>query len=108
MSPVRSADNYLAAAEALSRSGLDSYLSIKAPALGFSPELVAELLQRTRSAGVRVHFDSLSPESAERTLALIAAAAQHDDELGITLPRDGAAVLAMPAPRSSSGSGFGW
>ena len=84
--PRQVADNYLAAAEALSRSGLDSHLSIKAPALGFSPELVAELLQRTRSAGVRVHFDSLSPESAERTLALVAAATQHDDELGITLP----------------------
>ena len=84
--PRQVADNYLAAAEALSRSGLDSYLSIKAPALGFSPELVAELLQRTRSAGVHVHFDSLSPESAERTLALVAAATQHDDELGITLP----------------------
>ena len=77
---------YLAAVEALSRSGLDAYLSIKAPALGFSPELVAKLLERTRSAGVRVHFDSLSPESAERTLALIAAATQRDDELGITLP----------------------
>ena len=77
---------YVAAAEALSRNGLDSYLSVKAPALGFSPELVAKLLEPARSAGVHVHFDSLSRESAERTLALIAEAALRHDELGITLP----------------------
>ena len=77
---------YLATAEALSRNGLDAYLSIKAPALGFSPELVAELLTRTRAGGVRVHFDALSPESVDRTLALIAESAQRHDELGTTLP----------------------
>ena len=76
----------LAAVEALSRNGLDAYLSIKAPALGFSPVVLARLLERTGSAGVRVHFDSLAPESAQRTLALIAEAAQRHDELGITLP----------------------
>jgi proline dehydrogenase len=78
--------NHATAAEALSRNGLDAYLSIKAPALGFSPDLVAKLLQRTRPAGVRVHFDSLSALSAERTLALIADAREHHNELGITLP----------------------
>jgi proline dehydrogenase len=76
---------YLEAVEALSRDGLDSHLSIKAPALEFSPELVGKLLERTRPAGIRVQFDSLSVETAERTLALIAEA-QHQDELGITLP----------------------
>ncbi|MEK6328294.1 MAG: proline dehydrogenase [Actinomycetota bacterium] len=77
---------YLAAVDALSRSGLDAYLSIKAPALGYSPELIAKLLERARSAAVRVHFDSLSPESAERTLALIAGATQDGHQPGITLP----------------------
>jgi proline dehydrogenase len=77
---------YLAAVEALSRNGLDAYLSIKAPALGFSPVLLARLLERAGSAGVRVHFDSLAPEFAERTLALIADAAQRHPQLGITLP----------------------
>jgi proline dehydrogenase len=77
---------YLAAVEAVSRSGLDARLSIKAPALGFSPELVARLLAEARSAGVGVNFDSLSAESAERTLPLIAEAAPPPDQLGITLP----------------------
>jgi proline dehydrogenase len=78
--------NHLTAAEALSRNGLDAYLSVKAPALGFSPDRVAKLLERTRPAGVRVHFDSLSAESAERTFALVGDAREHHDGLGITLP----------------------
>jgi proline dehydrogenase len=78
--------NHLTAAEALSRNGLNAYLSIKAPALGFSPDLLAKLLSRTGPAGVRVHFDSLSVQAAGRTLALIADAREHHDELGITLP----------------------
>jgi proline dehydrogenase len=84
--PRQVAREYEAAVDTLAQRGLDSYLSIKAPALGLSSELVAELLERSRSAGVRVHFDSLSPETAERTIALIVAAAQQHKELGITLP----------------------
>jgi proline dehydrogenase len=84
--PSQVAHAYLAAAAAVSRSGLDTYLSIKAPALGFSPERVAELLERTGSSGVRVHFDSLAPESADRTLELLAGAASRHPGLGVTLP----------------------
>ena len=84
--PGQVAETYRAAAEAVSQNGLDASLSIKAPALGFSPDLVAELLRRTCSSGVRVHFDSLAAESAERTLALIAGAASLHPELGVTLP----------------------
>jgi proline dehydrogenase len=84
--PGEVAQTYLAAAEAVSQNRLDTHLSIKGPALGFSSELVAELLERTGSAGVRVHFDSLAPESADRTLALIGDAASRHPGLGITLP----------------------
>jgi proline dehydrogenase len=84
--PDQVARTYGAAAEAASRNGLDTHLSIKAPALGFSTELVAELLKRADSSGVRVHFDSLAAESADRTLALVAGAAPAHPALGITLP----------------------
>jgi proline dehydrogenase len=77
---------YQAAIEALSPTGLDTRLSIKAPALGFSSELVAELLQRAGPSGVGVRFDSLAPESADRTLALIAGAASRHPGVGVTLP----------------------
>ena len=84
--PGQVTQTYRTAVEAVSQDGLDTQLSIKAPALGFSPELVAELLERTGSAGVRVHFDSLAPEAADRTLALIAEAASCEPLPGITLP----------------------
>jgi proline dehydrogenase len=84
--PDQVARTYRAAAEAVSQDGLDTHLSIKAPALGFSPELVAELLTRADSSGVRVHFDSLAAESADRTLALVTGAAPAHPALGITLP----------------------
>jgi proline dehydrogenase len=84
--PSRVMRAYLAAMQALSGSGLDARLSIKAPAFGFSPELLVKLLEQSRSAGVGVDFDSLSWESAEPTLALIAEVASPHDELGITLP----------------------
>jgi proline dehydrogenase len=84
--PRRVAQTYLAATEALSRSGLDMCLSIKATALGFSPKLVAELLERTGSSGIRVHFDSLAPESADPTLALMADETSRHPGVGITLP----------------------
>jgi proline dehydrogenase len=77
---------YLSATEALSGSGLDARLSIKAPAFGFSPELLAKLLEQSRSAGVGVDFDSLAWEAAEPTLSLIAGVASSHDELGLTLP----------------------
>jgi proline dehydrogenase len=77
---------YLAAVEALSLSGLDACLSIKATALRFSPKLIAELLERTGPAGIPVHFDSLTPESVHPTMALAADAASRQSGLGITLP----------------------
>jgi proline dehydrogenase len=84
--PDQVAQTYGAAVEAVSQDGLDTYLSIKAPALGFSAELVAELLEQTGSAGVGVHLDSLAPEAADQTMALIADAGSRQPELGITLP----------------------
>ena len=84
--PGQVAQTYRAAVEAVSQNGLDAHLSIKAPALGFSPELVAELLTRTGSPAIRVDFDSLEAESADRTLALIAGAAPRHPGIGVTLP----------------------
>lgn len=84
--PEQVAHAYLAAAEALARSGPDMCLAIKATALGFSPELVAELLGRTGPSGVRVHFDSLAPDFADRTLDLIRDAASRQPGVGVTLP----------------------
>lgn len=85
-SPRRVCDMYLAAARALGSAGIDGYLSIKAPALGFSSELLAEIVEAARTAGVAIHFDSLAPEAAEPTWDLIASTRDRCSRLGCTLP----------------------
>ncbi len=65
---------------------LDCYLSVKAPALGFDLTLLKTILDQARSARAIVHFDALSPETADRTLALIAEARPIYSRLGCTLP----------------------
>jgi proline dehydrogenase len=70
----------------VSRDGLDTHLSIKAPAFGFDPGILAELLGRAGSSGIGVHFDSLAAETADPTMALVPEAASRHPEVGITLP----------------------
>ena len=82
----RVADAYLAAVHALARATLDCYVSIKAPSLGFSGDLVAELLEAARPHGCGIHFDSLGPEAADHSWALLAEAAARGGRLGCTLP----------------------
>jgi proline dehydrogenase len=88
------ADQYLAALEALavgraehfSVDGLDTYLSIKLPALQFSAELLGEVAERAARRQVRLHFDSHGPETADATWQAIVALAGGGPELSSTLP----------------------
>src|SRR5436309_1543455 len=84
--PRRVADAYLAALRGLAAGSLNCYLSIKAPSLGFSHELLGELVETARPSGVGLHFDSLAPEGADRTWASIRAAAGRGASAGCTLP----------------------
>jgi proline dehydrogenase len=84
--PRQVADSYLAALEGLGRTALDCYLSIKAPSLGFSYDLLGELLEAARLNDACIHFDSLAPETAEQTWALIRQGAAHNTPVGCTLP----------------------
>jgi proline dehydrogenase len=85
-SPQQVASAYLNAIDALATENLDGYVSIKAPALWFDRPLFAQVLERGRSQGVRLHFDSLGPEAADATFAMIAEALPHHPDLGCTLP----------------------
>lgn len=84
--PRQTADAYLATLDVLARVKLNCQLSIKAAALGFARELVAEVLERAREGDVSIHFDSLGPEGADETFSLIAGALPHYPKLGCTLP----------------------
>jgi proline dehydrogenase len=69
--PHAVADAYTAALKQLKEEALDAYLSVKAPALGFSKDLIARLGQAAGSAGMELHFDSLEPEHADQTFSLL-------------------------------------
>jgi len=84
--PRQVADSYLAALAGLAGTGLECYLSIKAPSLGFSRNLLGEVLEAARPKGIGIHFDSLAPEAAEQTWALITEAAARRAPTGCTLP----------------------
>jgi proline dehydrogenase len=85
--PRHVADMYLATLQAIETARLDSYVSIKAPSLAFDAGLVAEVAQAAHDAGgIRVHFDSLGPETADRTFRLMEQARAHGAPLGCTIP----------------------
>jgi len=84
--PRHVADMYLATVRAIESARLDSYVSVKAPALGFDAGLVAEIADAARPAGICVHFDSLGAETADATFRLLEQARAHQAPLGCTIP----------------------
>ena len=81
------ADAYLEAIESLAGTGLDCYVSVKAPPLQFSHELFGALLARSRDAGIRLHLDSHAMETADPTFALLDRAGPVPlRDIGVTLP----------------------
>jgi proline dehydrogenase len=80
------ADAYLAALEAIKERSRDCYLSIKLPGIDFSNQLLAEVLQVGKRNGVRVHFDSLGPETVTQTWSKISEALLTGNNIGCVLP----------------------
>lgn len=61
---------YVDAVKELAESALDSYLSIKPPALKYDPAFTAEVALAAKKWNVRVHCDSHGPETADASHAL--------------------------------------
>jgi proline dehydrogenase len=80
------ADRYRAALHEPRAAPFDWYLSIKAPALKYSTELAADVLDDCRAAGVRAHFDAHGPETADATFRLIEGTRSTACSVGCTLP----------------------
>lgn len=66
--------------------GLDGYLSLKAPALGFDPALVERIALAARAAGRGIVFDAHGPDDADRTYDLIDKVMPVGAALGVVLP----------------------
>ncbi|MGA2135617.1 MAG: proline dehydrogenase [Bryobacteraceae bacterium] len=85
--PRQVAAMYTAAIGAIAGERLQSYISIKAPSIMFDERMVLEIADAARAAGgIRVHFDSLGPETADRTMRLLDCAAAQGGPLGCTVP----------------------
>jgi proline dehydrogenase len=84
--PEEVAGAYVDALGALGQDTLDCYLSVKALPLDFSRALSAEIVERARQEGVRVHFDSLGPDTVEATFAMIEEGLARHQRLGCTIP----------------------
>lgn len=98
--PREVADRYLAALDALPASDVDAYVSVKLPALGFSADLLAEVVARAERAGRRVHLDALAPESVMRTRTTV-------EEVRRSHPR-AAMGTTLPARWARSPEDAGW
>jgi proline dehydrogenase len=84
--PPDVARKYLDVIAAISREGLKSYASIKAPSIGYEWALLSPVLERSAETGVPVHFDSLGPETADSCFALVEKARRVAPDVGCTLP----------------------
>jgi proline dehydrogenase len=77
---------YLAGIEALKEKNMNCYLSIKLPAIGFSHQLLSPVIQTAKRDGIRVHFDSLGPETVDQTKSVITESLPLYNNLSYTLP----------------------
>lgn len=65
------ADSYLAAIDRLAAENLDSYVSIKLPALRFDSTLTLELAAAAATRRIRLHCDSHGPDVVDRSNAML-------------------------------------
>jgi proline dehydrogenase len=84
--PKRIVDAYTSALAVLDNEKLDCYLSIKLPPLNYDVALLNEVLGQARHKNILVHFDSLEPETVDRTFSMIAQTVRSYPHLGCTLP----------------------
>lgn len=84
--PAAVAVSYRAAIDALGEGNYDCYLSIKAPSLNYDATLLRDLAAAGAACRIRIHFDALSAETVEPTLALLEDLRRDYANLGFTLP----------------------
>jgi proline dehydrogenase len=77
---------YVSAVRGLQSSSLDCYVSVKAPSLQFDRGAFSTLVTECAKRNTRLHFDSLGPETADATSALISELLPKFRNIGVTLP----------------------
>jgi proline dehydrogenase len=84
-SPRHVANTYLQSLAAMQGRNFD-HLSIKLPALDYSYDLLEEVLCAAQRLNLKIHFDSLGPETVDRTLSILDRALSNYPGFGITIP----------------------
>jgi proline dehydrogenase len=84
--PRTVSEQYIRILDLIRETKPDCYLSIKAPALGFDMAVVRNILEQARRSNTTVHFDSMAPETVDRTFAMIDEARRSYPHIGCTLP----------------------
>ena len=74
------------ALKAINVKQLNSYLSVKAPALKFSQVAMKAIVNEALKYGVGIHFDAHGHEHADQTFDSVALAASQMPDVGCTLP----------------------
>lgn len=85
-SPRLVADACLSCVDALATLDNDGVLSLRASALGYDADLLAQVLRHAQDAHVAVQFDSQGPDSANAVFTCVRANQVHHDQIGVTLP----------------------
>lgn len=83
--PESAALKYSEIITAITVEGFDSYLSIKPSALNFNLKLFARIAESAQVKNIRIHFDSLSPDLADKSLKFLREAKSIYTNVGFTL-----------------------
>src|SRR5215475_13809052 len=84
--PASISQAYVGTLRNMSGHQTDCYLSIKAPALKFDIDVLKKVLEEAKRLNAVVHFDSMAPDTVDRTFDFIAQAQVIYPQLGCTLP----------------------
>jgi len=85
-SPGRVAEATAAIVDAASALVPKGYVSIKAPACRYDPDLLAAIVERARGQDVLAHFDSHELHTCDSTWRCVQEATRSGARIGVTLP----------------------
>lgn len=99
------AEGYAADVRAMAAAGIDGYVALKAPALRPTPHDLLALAQAGRDASIRLHWDAMSPDAQNGSLACATIVHRCGAVSGATLPsrwgrsdRDAETLAPMDIP----------
>ena len=80
------ANKYKEIINVITKGKLNSYVSIKPHSMNYDLELLDSMIVDLKNSKIRVHIDSLFPETADKTLKFFVDAKSKYDNIGYTLP----------------------